>query len=124
MAATCTVTALMELTGLGKDSFFSEKGTVQTTPDAATYNYRTIATANTAEALDLGDVSTELLVVIKAVTYDLDVDCDYVDAFNADITVKASGPPAVIPNPAGSVYVKNNGTDEAAVYEYWCIGTT
>jgi len=124
MAAATKVIIQVELTGLGKDQYFTEVATDGTTPTAATYNYRVLATANTAEALDLGDVATEAILVIKAIDYDLDIDLDYVSAFDADLTVKAGEPAALIPNPAGIVYVKNNQTDETPAYEYFIVGTT
>jgi len=124
MAASVDVTIIAELTGLGIDIPFIKKGTDGTTPTAATYNYRVLATTNTAEALDLGDISTVQGIAIRAVDYDLDIDCDYVSAFDSDITVKAGEISALIPNPAGTVYVKNNGTDETPAYEYLVWGTT
>lgn len=124
MAAATKVIIQVELTGLGKDQYFTQVATDGTTPTAATYNYRVLATTNTAEALDLGDISTNAILAIRAIDYDLDVDLDYVSAFDKDLTVKAGEPAALIPNPSGIVYVKNNGTDETPAYEYLIIGTT
>ncbi len=124
MAAQVDVSITVELSGLGINVDFIDKGTDGTTPTAYTQNYRTIATPDTEEALDLGDVATETIFVIRAITYDLDIDLDFDSSFNADLTIKAGEPAALIPNPAGTVYVKNNGAAEAAVYEYLLIGTT
>jgi len=124
MAAQCDVITIVELTGLGKDQSFSFKATDGTTPTAATYNYRKLATANTAEALDLGDVAVESMLIIRAVDYDLDVDLDYVTTFDADFTVKAGKPAAVIPNPSGIIYVKNTTNDQTPSYEYFLVGQT
>lgn len=124
MAAACKVIIQVELTGLGKDQYFTMVATDGTTPTAATYNYRVLATADTAEALDLGDVATETILVIRAIDYDLDVDLDYVSTFDKDLTVKAGEPAALIPNPAGVIYVKNNGEGETPAYEFMIIGTT
>lgn len=124
MAAEASVRVFAEVTGLGKELSFIEKGSSQTTPTAATYNYRVLATADTAEALDLGDISTVLLIVIKAIDNDLDIDLDFVSSFDADLTLIPSGPPAVIPNPSGTVYVKNNDASETPAYEYIVVGTT
>lgn len=124
MAAECTVGITAELTGLGKDYYFSDKAIDGTTPTAVTYNYRVLATADTEEALDLGDVATETILVIRAIDYDLDIDLDFVSSFNVDLTVKNGEPAAVIPNPAGVVYVKNNGAAETPAYEYLLVGTT
>jgi len=124
MAAECKVKASMEITGLGRDLCFIDVATDGTTPTAATYNYRVLAVTNTAEALDLGDISTVTVLIIRAIDYDLDIDLDYDTTFDKDLTVKAGEPPAVIPNPAGIIYVKNNGTDETPAYEYLLSGTT
>jgi hypothetical protein len=121
--ATSTTTVIHTTTGLGKTLEFVETADTTTAPTAATYNYRTQATADAEEALDLGDVATEHLLVLKAVTNDLDVDLDFVSAFDADFTIPA-GECAVVPKPAGVVYVKNNGAGETCVYEYVLTGTT
>lgn len=124
MAAELSVSVSAELTGLGKDQNFIERATDGTTPTAATYNYRVLATTNSEEALDLGDVATVTLLAIKTVDYDLDVDLDYADAtFNKDFTLKAGEPAAVIPNPV-LIYVKNNTADQTPAYEYLLVGTT
>jgi len=127
LAATCDVSIIVELLGLGHIQSFMTKATDGTTPTAATYNYRVIADGAlaTPEALDLGDVATETILVIRAIDYDLDVDLDYVGAtFDVDFTVKAGEPAAVIPNPAGIIYVNNHTATETPAYEYLLIGTT
>lgn len=124
MAATLDVSVIAELAGLGQDQNFTDKGTDGTTPTAGGYMYRTLATADSDEALDLGDVSTVTAIIIRAVTNDLDIDLDYASSFDVDLTVKAGEVPAVIPNPAGVTQVKNNGAGEAPVYEYLIVGTT
>ena len=125
MAAEFAVSIIAELTGLGKDQAFTDKGIDSTTPTANTgVPYRTLAVADTEDVLDVGDVATTRAIVIRAVTNDLDVDLDFVAAFDADFTLTAGGIPAIIPLPAGTVYVKNNGAGETPVYEAWVIGTT
>ncbi len=124
MAAEVTVLVRAELTGLGKDQSFVELATDGTVPTAVTYGYRTLAVADTEEALDLGDIAVETILVIRAVTDDIDVDLDFSSAFDSDFTLKAGEPAACIPNPAGIVYVKNNGAAETPVYEYLLCGTT
>lgn len=123
MAATFDVSVWAELTGLGKNISFTDKGTDGTAPTAGSYMYRKLATANSEEALDLGDVSTVTCIVIRAITNDLDVDLDS-SSFSADFTLSAGELPAVIPAPVGTTKVKNNTTDETPVYEYLVIGTT
>ena len=125
MAATLDISVIAELQGLGQDISFTDKGTDGTTPTATTgRQYRTLATADSDEVLDLGDVSTVTAIIIRAITYDLDIDLDYSSSFDVDFTIKAGEPAAVIPNPAGITRVKNNGAAEAPVYEVWVIGTT
>lgn len=124
MAAQVDISLLAEATGLGKDYRFADRSTDGTAPTAFTYNYRVLAVADTAEALDLGDVSTIQGIIIKAIDYDLDIDCDFVSSFDTDLTVEAGELPALIPNPAGTVYVKNNGSAETPAYEYLVWGTT
>lgn len=125
MAAEVNINMFLELTGLGKAHKIPERATDGTTPTATTgVQYRTLATADTAEALDTGDVSTVEGIWIKAIDYDLDIDLDYVAAFDADLTVEAGEFPAIIPNPAGTVYVKNNGASETPKYEVFVWGTT
>lgn len=123
MAASFDVKLLAQLTGLGEQVDFIKTGTDETTPTAGSYMYRTIATANTAEALDLGDVSTVTAIILYAVDYDVDIDCDFVSSFDADLTAKAAGIPVVITYPAGTVYVQGE-TDQTPAYEYVVIGTT
>ena len=123
MAATFQVKMIAQLTGLGEQIDFIKSGTDETTPTAGSYMYRKIVTANTAEALDLGDVTTVTAIVLYAVDYDVDIDCDYVAAFDADLTAKAAGLPVVITYPAGTVYVKGE-TDQTPKFEYLVIGTT
>jgi len=123
MAAEFKINLIAKLTGLGEQVDFIKTGTDETTPTAGAYMYRTIATADTAEALDLGDVATVTGIILYAVDYDVDIDCDYVAAFDADQTAKAAGIPVVITYPAGTVYVKGE-TGQTPKYEYLVIGTT
>lgn len=123
MAASFDLNIIAELTGLGKDVVYVKKGSDETTPTAGAYMYRTIATADTAEALDLGDVATVTGIVLYAVDYDVDIDCDFVTSFDADLTAKAGGIPVVITYPAGTVYVKGESA-QTPKYEYVIWGTT
>jgi len=84
MATEFNVSVIAELIGLGKDVSFTDKGIDGTTPTAGSYMYRTLAVADTDELLDLGDVSTVGAIVIRAITNNLDIDLDYVSAFDAD----------------------------------------
>ena len=124
MAATVDVSVIVELLGLGRNLNFIDKATDGTTPTGSTYNYSVLGTANTEEALDLGDVATESILVIRAIDYDLKVDLSYTAAtFRTSFTIKAGEPAAVIPNPGGSIYVVDDAGDETPAYEYLLIGT-
>ena len=123
MAAEFQVKMMAQLSGLGEQIDFIKSGTDETTPTAGSYMYRTIATANTAEALDLGDVSTVTAIVLYAVDYDVLIDCDCADvgSFDVDQTAKAAGIPVVITYPAGNVYVQGEA-DQTPKYEFLVIG--
>lgn len=123
MAATVDVTIFMEVFGLAQDPKFISKKTDGTTPTETTYNLRTLGTADADEVLDLGGITTISMLAIRAIDFDLDVDLDYVSAFDGDLTVKAGEPAALIPNPAGVVRVKNNSAGESPSYEFLVVGT-
>jgi hypothetical protein len=105
MAAEFTCKILAQLTGLGKELNFSEKFST-TTPILGLYNYDSIGT--TAEALDISDVTTIELIVIKNMdsTNYVELDCNYSASFSADIKLEA-GKSAVF-KPSGTVYAKAN----------------
>lgn len=128
MAATVDVSVIVELMGLGKDEHFIDKATDGTTPESLTKNYRLLDTTNTSEALDLGAIDVVTILAIKAIDYDLFVDLDNSDnndgGFDEDFTVKAGEPAAVIPNPAGNIWVKNAVAGESPNYEFMVLGTT
>ncbi len=124
MAAEARTKIWFALTGLGRELNFNDNAVTTSTPTAATYHYEVLTTADTPEALDLGDVSTVELIIIRAIDYNIEIDCDYVSAFDADLTVKAGKTPAVIPNPAGTVYWSSVESDETPAVEYIVIGTT
>lgn len=122
MAIDATITIMNKITGLSSDLSFRTQFNPTTTPTATTHQRRTQAVADTAEALDLGDISTVELITIKAVSNDLLVDCDYVAAFDEDIIIP-EGESATF-KPAGIVYIKNEDAAETCQYEYLAIGTT
>jgi len=92
-----------------------------TDPTKSTHQYRQQASADSDEELDLGGVSTAELVVIKAVTNDLQVDADYSTSFDANIEIP-EGEMAVF-KPVGTVRVKNKNAGEQCTYEYLVVGT-
>jgi hypothetical protein len=123
MSATATVSSRVDLAGLGKDVYLPHVAVDGTTPTEASYQYRILATADTAEALGLGGVSTVQGVMIRAIDYDLDVDTSFVSTFSVEQTAKAGEPALIIMNPSGTLYVKNNGASETPAFEYVVWGT-
>lgn len=121
MAAIATCRLIVELDGLGENLQFPEAFTTTTTPTTFTYMRQTQTTADTEEALDIGNVTTPLLIVMKCITNDVDVDCNYSSSFSADITIN-EGEVAVF-RPAGTVYIKNDDSEEESVVEFLVIGT-
>jgi hypothetical protein len=121
MAAVSTTTIVSVLTGLGLSEEFVDTFTTTTTPSAKAKIYQAQAVADTDEALDIGDVSTVELIIIRCVTNDVDVDCNYSSSFSADITVQ-EGEVAVF-KPAGTVQLKNNDAGEQFTIEAIVIGT-
>uniref|UniRef100_A0A6H2A5Q9 Uncharacterized protein n=1 Tax=viral metagenome TaxID=1070528 RepID=A0A6H2A5Q9_9ZZZZ len=122
MAAECTVSIIAEVTGLGQLQQLAEKFSVTTTPTAVNYSYITQTTADTAQILELGDVSTVHLIIIKCVSNDLSIDTSYVSSFNAEISCQ-EGEVACF-KPSGTVWVKNEDAGEASVFEVLVIGVT
>lgn len=121
MAASMDVTIRSLFSGLGRDIEFNGAFSTTTTPTESALLYKVQATVDTAEALDLGGVTTPELVIIKAIANDLEIDCDYDAAFDADI-VLAAGEMAVF-KPAGTVYIKNQDAGTSVTYEYLVVGT-
>jgi len=113
---------LATLTGLGKELEFAENFVTTTTPTRVLHHYAIQDTADTDQALELGDIATIQLLVIKCVSNDVDLDLDYVSSFDADLTIQ-EGECAVIPQPAGIVRFKNNDAAESSTIEYLLIGT-
>jgi len=120
MAAAGLIKIVAQLTGLGEVQDFAQRFTLTNTPALATYNYRELAVADTAEALDLGGVSTVDLIIFKAVDNDMLIDTSYVSSFVEEINVPA-GEIAIF-KPGATVYVKNEDAAETPAYEYLVIG--
>lgn len=117
MAAECSVSIIAQVMGLGKNLEFAEKFSTAT-PTLAMYNYDSIGTSE--EALDMSDISTIELIVIKNLdsTNYVEIDCNY-SSFIAAIKIDA-GKVAVF-KPSGTVYAKAN--ESACNVEYIVIGT-
>ena len=122
MSIIANISAFLKVEGLSADLAFRKQFVTTATPTAATHQRRTLGVADTAEALDLGDVSTVEYIVIYADTNSIDIDCDFDSAFDADIEIP-QGEVAMF-KPAGTVYIKNHDAGQAPVYEYTVIGTT
>jgi hypothetical protein len=122
MAAEARIKLIAELTGLGQEDTISANFTTTTTVTRALHHYAIQDTADTDQALALGDVSTVQLLIIKCISNDVDIDLDYVSSFDADLTIQ-EGESAVIPVPAGVVRFKNNDAGETSTIEYLVVGT-
>jgi hypothetical protein len=121
MAAELKTTIISQLTGLGSISEFVDTFTTSTTPTRKYFGYQVQAVADTAEALNLGDITTPELIVLKCVTNDVDVDTSYSVAFSAELTVN-EGEVAVF-KPVGVVYIRNDDAAELSTVEVLVVGT-
>jgi len=120
MAASCDVSVICEVTGLGQLQTIAEKFSVTTTPARVHYQYMEQATADTAEALDVGDVGTIHLIILKCIANDVDIDTSYVSSFSAEIECQ-EGEVRVF-KPTGTVYIQNDDAGEKSKIEYLVIG--
>ena len=121
MAAEATVSIIAELTGLGQLQQLAEKFSITTTPARCVYHYMEQATADEEEALDIGDVGTVHLIILKCIANDVDIDTSYAAAtFSAEIEVQ-EGEVAVF-KPTGTVYIQNDDAAEKSKIEYLVIG--
>ena len=121
MAAECNVNIIAQLSGLGDIQDFAKRFSVTSTPARALYQYMVQTTADTEEALTVGDVSTIDLIIIKCVANDVDIDTSFSAAFSAEITVN-EGEIACF-KPYGTVYIKNNDAGESVTVEYLVVGS-
>jgi len=120
MSAECNVTILAEVTGLGQLQALAEKFAVTTTPARVHYQYMEQATADTAEALDVGDVGTVHLIILKCISNDVDIDTSYVSSFSAEIEVQEGE--VTVFKPTGTVYIQNDDAAEKSIVEYLVVG--
>ena len=121
MAGSANVNLSLRVSGLGKTTLNLPDSFDGTTPTAALANKCTMGTAAEGEALDLGDVSTIEGVIIRAIDKVLDVDTTWDTTFEAQITIPVGQ--SVYFKPAGTVYVRENVSDETPAYEYIVYGT-
>lgn len=120
MAVTNTINLHMELAGLGEQELIPLTMSTTTTITAKQHGYQTQATADTAEALDMGGVTTAELIILKCITNDVDIDTSFDTSFSAEIAV-AEGEFTAF-KPEGVVYLKNGDAGEASIVEYWILG--
>ena len=120
MAAEANVSIICEVTGLGQLQVLAEKFSVTTTPARVHYQYMIQATADADEVLDIGDVGTVHLIILKCIANDVDIDTSYDSSFVAEIEVQ-EGEVAVF-KPKGIVHIKNDDSSEQSTIEYLVIG--
>ena len=121
MAAEANVSVICEVTGLGQLQMMAEKFAITTTPARVHYQYMEQTTADVAEVLDVGDVGTVHLIVLKCIANDVDIDTSYSASFSSEIEVQ-EGEVAVF-KPVGTVWVENNDAGEKSTIEYLVIGS-
>ena len=121
MAASAGINIIVELLGLGKIQSFVDRFNLTTTPTRAHYDYRQMVANNTAEAIDLGGVSTVGVIILKAITNSGNVDTSFSSSFNAELSLPA-GEISVF-KPSGTAYINSVESDEKVTYEYLVIGT-
>jgi hypothetical protein len=120
VSASNKINLVAELNGLGLTEIIPGSFSTTTTITAFQHGFVTQGTADTAEALDMGGVTTAHLVIIHCITNDVDIDTSYSASFHAEITVN-EGEWAVF-QPAGTMYFQNNDASEESVLEYWIWG--
>lgn len=120
MAAEATVNIIAEVTGLGQLQVLAEKFAITTTPARCVYQYMEQATADTEEALDISDVGTVHLIILKCIANDVDIDTSFVSTFSAEIECQEGE--VTVFKPTGTVYIKNDDDTEKSTIEYLVIG--
>ena len=123
MAASVKVTIglkTVELEQVAHD--FIKRFTITATPARSFHQIVVQATADSEEALAVGDVGTVELIFIKCVSNDVDIDPSYTAAtFRAGLEIQEDEWACF--KPSGTVYFKNNDSAESVTLEYWVIGT-
>lgn len=122
MAAECAVNIITKLTGLGDLQEFSKRFTTTETPARAIYHYAVQTLADSEQALELGDVATVDLILIKCIENDIDIDTTYSAPFSAEIVVQ-EGEVAVFKPEGSTIYWMNSTALETSTIEYLVVGS-
>ena len=121
MAVENSIKIVGELTGLGEGQRFAEAMSTTTTCTKDYHGIQIQAVADTDEALELGNVTTPQIILIKCIANDVDVDTSYSASFNAEITINEGE--FQLFKPAGTVRIKNDDAAEAVTLEVYAWGT-
>jgi hypothetical protein len=121
MTASAKCNIVVELDGLNKNIQLPVSFATTTTPTTFAHLRQTQSTTGVAEALDIGDVTTPLLIVMECITNDVNVDTSFNTSFNSELLIKEGEASVFVPT--GTVYIKNNVTEEVSTVEYLVIGT-
>lgn len=122
MAGAATVRIVATITGLDDQVDTHVLSTMSATPTKRVEIIQVQTTADIAEALNLGGITTPKLIIIEAIGEDLQIDTSYVSSFVAEQTL-AEGEAAVIGEPGGSVYIKNDEVGKTATVRVILVGT-
>ena len=120
MAVTNKVQVLAVLEGLGEMESFVDSFSTPTTITYKNTGYMIQATADTAEVLPLGGVTTPELIILKCISNDVDIDTSYSSSFSAEQGCK-EGTFCVF-RPEGAVWFKNADAAEQSTIDYWVWG--
>ena len=109
------------ITGLGeRETDFHFRGDLVATPTIKTDLVQVQATADTEEALNIGGITTEQMLIIYAVENSVYVDTSFSVTFNAELLI-SEGEFSVF-TPTGSVYIKNAVAGETVTCEVIAVG--
>lgn len=122
MAAAMKISVSGELTGLGDImKFLPKKYTLEQTLTLKLFTRQIQAVADTAEALEVGDITNIDMIIMKCITKDCEVDTSWVSSFSTEITI-LEGETQIF-KPSGTVYIRNTVAEAAvSTVEYMVVG--
>lgn len=121
MAAQAEVNVAVSIQGLGKGIEVKDNYVDTTAPDTAIHiPEMTQTTADVAEALDVGSVSTIRGIIIRAIDGDIAVDTSFNSTFSSELLISEGQSQLFCP--VGTVYIKNNTALETVKFEYVVFG--